>query len=416
VLPASLEDRVVLVTTSGEGSMDAYGALLAAHLSVDRMDTEVGRVSAELFGVPALSRRALRAVRADMRFVRALRARPPALWHFTNHHTLRYAPLARAPYVATVHDVIRQSDARDGTSYISPPNARDRGLLRLDAVGIRRAAAVIAPSRATKNALVRRLDLDPARVAVVHHGVDHRLFRPVARRLVDGPYLLYVGSDHPRKDLPTLLRAFATLKRDPRHADLRLVKVGDAGRPEGGFGADTKALVAALGIARDAVFTGRVPDADLPAYYTHATCLVLPSLAEGFGLPVLEAMACGTPPVVSSAGSLPEVAGYAGVVVAPRDARALHRALAELLADPLAQRELARRALARGRRFSWARAAAATVRVYAAVRDAGRPGDVEPRESEFEDRRSRSPGESRFASGEPAVARVVGRPSGSPRC
>jgi glycosyltransferase involved in cell wall biosynthesis len=374
----SLARRVTIVVTRGTGSMDETAERLAAHLPVPAVRTRIGQVSAEVFDVPALSRAALAALRADVRFVRALRRRPPALWHFPNHHTLRYAPAAGAPYVASVHDLIRQLDAREAAGYISRPNRRDRAVLRLDALGIRRASAIITPSRATKRALVERLGLDTARIAVVHHGVDHARFRPVARRLVAGPYLLYVGSDHPRKDLPTLLRAFAALKRDRRFAAVRLVKVGEPGRPEGGYGVDTQALIAELGLRRDVVLTGRVSDDDLPAYYAHAEAVVLPSRAEGFGLPVLEAMACGAPAVVSAAGALPEVAGDAGLVVAPADPGALRSALERLLGDPALRAELAARARTRAAGFSWPRAAAETLRVYAAVLEGGRAGDVEP--------------------------------------
>jgi glycosyltransferase involved in cell wall biosynthesis len=371
--------RVVVVTTGGTGSMDECGARLAAELALERVHVPEGTLDAELFGVPAVSRAALRALLRDAAFVRRLRAGRPALWHFTNHHTARYGPVCGAPYVASVYDVIRQLDARAGALFISRPNRRDRVLLRADAAGARRAVAVCAPSRATKRDLVAHLGIPPRRIAVIPLGIDHERFRPGGARPLAGRYVLYVGSEHPRKNLVTLLRAFAALRRDRRFADVRLAKVGAAGTSEAAFADDARAAVDELGLGESVVFTGRVPDAELPRWYANAECAALPSLAEGFGLPAAEAMACGCPVVVSSAGALPEVVGAAGVVVPARDARALASALAELLADAGARHERAARGLQRSRAFTWAEAAADTRRVYAAALGEAdwAPGDVE---------------------------------------
>src|SRR5215211_5970824 len=283
---------VRLVTTVGGGSMDAYARCLterlAGHDGVRTLETDVYPRVAELFNVPLLSLPAARAAREDLRFLRRLRqVREPL--HLPNHHLGRYGRFLAVPYVVTVHDLIRYFDLKGRGPLIHRPNLRDRLYLGLDYAGIRRATALIAVSQTTKRDLVRHLGIPPARVAVVYEGLDHGLFRPVDRRLVDAPYILFVGSEHPRKDLPTLLCAFRLLKDQPRFGDLRLVKVGAAG-----------------GLQDDVVFTERVPDADLPAYYGGAACLVLPSRYEGFGFPPLEAMACGCPAIVANAGALPE--------------------------------------------------------------------------------------------------------------
>src|SRR5215211_5422151 len=361
---------VRLVTTVGGGSMDAYARCLterlAGHDGVRTLETDVYPRVAELFNVPLLSLPAARAAREDLRFLRRLRqVREPL--HLPNHHLGRYGRFLSVPYVVTVHDLIRYFDLKGRGPLIHRPNLRDRLYLGLDYAGIRRAAALIAVSHTTKRDLVRHLGIPPERIAVVYEGVDHARFHPVDRRLVDAPYVLFVGSEHPRKNLATLLRAFRLLKDEARFRDLRLVKVGAAGGREAPFRRRTLAAVAALGLEDDVVFTGRVPDADLPAYYGGAACLVLPSLYEGFGFPPLEAMACGCPAVVADAGALPEVAGDAALVVTPRDPLALAHAMATLLTDDDARRTLVRRGLERARRFSWERAAERTLAVYRAV-------------------------------------------------
>src|SRR5215211_5987689 len=334
-----------LVTTVGGGSMDAYAQCLAQELTrhggVRTLQTDVYQRVAELFNVPLLSRVAAGAAREDAHFIATLRrVREPV--HLPNHHLGRYGRFVSVPYVVTVHDLIRYFDLKGWGPFIHRPNLRDRLYLGLDYAGIRRATALIAVSQTTKRDLVRHLGIPPARVAVVYEGIDHGRFRPVARRLVDAPYVLFVGSEHPRKDLPTLLRAFRLLKQQPPFGELRLVKVGPAGGREAPFRRRTLAAVAALGLepGRDVLFTERVPDADLPAYYSGAACLALPSLYEGFGFPPLEAMACGCPAVVADAGALPEIAGDAALVVPPRDPRALARAMATLLTDDDARRTL----------------------------------------------------------------------------
>jgi hypothetical protein len=130
--------------------------------------------------------------------------------------------------VITVHDLMRMFDVSSSTPLIHRPSVQERIFLSLDAAGIRRAADVIAVSHTTKRDLERYLGIPETRIAVVHEGLDHELFRVVEARPFDFPYLLYVGSGQPRKNLVTLLRAFALLKRKPQFADLKVVKVGAA--------------------------------------------------------------------------------------------------------------------------------------------------------------------------------------------
>ncbi|MDQ4129763.1 MAG: glycosyltransferase family 4 protein, partial [Actinomycetota bacterium] len=287
--------------------------------------------------------------------------------HLTHHHLARYGPLIGRPYLLTVHDLIRYFDLRGFGVFINPPNLRDRICLRLDYRGFVTATAIISVSRTTKWDLTRHLGIPPDRIFVVHEGLDHDLFRPVERRLVDSPYVLFVGSEHPRKNLATLLRAFAALKRERRFRSLRLVKVGAAGSSEAPFRAPTRELVHELGLERDVVFTEEVPDEDLPAYYSGAACLVLPSRYEGFGFPPLEAMACGCPVVISSAGALAEVAGEAALRVAADDVDGFRAAMRAVVTEPSLSSGLRERGFNRAREFSWERAARDTALVYEIV-------------------------------------------------
>ena len=358
---------VLLVATTGCGSLDLYSQKLAERLAVRRLETDAYRRSAEGFNVPLVSRRSLAGFAFDVRFTRLLRRLDAELLHLPNHHMGRYAIGLRTPYVVTVHDLIRYLDAQGRALYIHRPNARDRLLVRADARGIQQAAAVIAVSQTTKRDLVTHLGVDAERIFVVHEGVDHALLRPTERRLLAEPYVLFVGSEQPRKNLRRLFLAFAVLKRDRRFRALRLVKVGRAGGQEAPFRAQTLAAAAEAGIERDLVFTGRVPEADLAAYYSGAACLVLPSLYEGFGLPPIEAMACGCPVVVSTAGALPEMTDGAALAVEPTDVGALADAMRRVLVDDEVRADLHRRGLRHARAFSWERTARETTAVYRAA-------------------------------------------------
>ena len=369
---------VTVVVTHGPGSLDHCSKRLAEQLppSVRRLHTDVLERSGDRWEIPLASRRALRSLRIDLAFAQRLRAVPPGIVHLTNHHLGRYARVLTQPYVMTLHDVMRLLDLRGA----DPPlvcslTARDRMMLRLDYDGVRRAAAVIAPSAFAARDAVARLGIGEDRVAVVPWGVDHERFRPVDRRLFDFPYVLYVGTEQPRKNLDALLRAFAVLAAE--RPDLRLVKVGAPGGEGDAFRRATQRVVEKLRLGDRVVFTGRIGEDDLVAAYAGAACLVLPSLHEGFGLPALEAMACGCPVVVSNAGSLPEVVGGAGLVVEP-EPRALASAIRSTLDDER-RAELRARGLRRAARFTWHATAERTLDVYRALAgEPSRPPELVP--------------------------------------
>ena len=356
---------VVLATTGGTGSLDRYGRELAARVDLPTVMINGGTRTGDLFGVPLLSRRSLELLRSDLAHVRLLRRAAGRVLHFPHHHLARYGHFLSGPFILTVHDLIRFFDLSGREVLIHRPNVRDRLLLRLDYAAMKRASALIAVSQTTKRDLVRHLGVPDERIAVVYQGIDHERFRPVDRRLLDEPYLLFVGSEHPRKNLAAVLRAFAVLKHEPGLRDLKLVKVGAPGGSEAPFREQTLALVRSLGLEADVIFTGRVPDDDLPAWYSGALCLAWPSLYEGFGFPPLEAMACGCPVVASTRGSLPEILGPAALLVEPQDLDGLVAAIRALVLDRSPR--VVERGLAHASRFSWDRTSRETIRVYESV-------------------------------------------------
>lgn len=271
-------------------------------------------------------------------------------------------PLAHPASVVTVHDL----------GYLSFPEAHTaRRRLELHLTtrwSLRAARRVIAISHATRADLLRRYGADPARVAVVHHGLGGG-FRPVedpaavaaamARHGLTAPYFLYVGTVQPRKNLGRLIEAFAAATAGaggPPHT------LAIAGRR--GWLSDTiERRAAELGAAGRVRMLGYLPDADLPALLSGATAFLFPSLYEGFGMPVLEAMACGAPVLTSTTSSLPEVAGDAALLVDPADTAAIAAAIGRLAADAALRAELRARGLARAASFTWERCARETLAV-----------------------------------------------------
>jgi glycosyltransferase involved in cell wall biosynthesis len=271
--------------------------------------------------------------------------------HHATHINVPYA--ARVPVVLTVHDLMAYLDR--GVARSRTARAYYRGVFPR---AVRRATIVVAVSPFTARQLVDTFGLTPDRLRIVEHGLDHTRWRPRPAAEIAGGrarfglperYLLYVGTAKPHKNLATLLAAHR-----PRHAPLVLV-------------GPTRAELTAAGLEPPGggrvIVLGRVPDDALPALYAGARALVLPSLHEGVGFPPLEAMACGTPAVVSDRGALPETVGDAGVVVPALDTDAWDEALARIDEDEPVRAEL----IDRGKRWTADRDWAAAARRYADV-------------------------------------------------
>jgi len=259
--------------------------------------------------------------------------------------------LAPCRQVVTVHDVFAAIEP----AWFAPRTGMQLRMSQRRAA--RKASAVIAVSECTKRDLVERMGVPAERIRVVYNGVDHSRFRPmevdpeaVARRYgVPHPFVLCVGSLMPWRNAPRLLRATARL-------GFGLLFVG-----RDIWGTDPTARLAAENHWDWARFAGYVADADLPAVYAAAQVFAYPSLYEGFGIPPVEAMACGIPVVASTAGALPEVLGDAALLVDPYDEDALAEALQAAAED---RGLLRRRGFARAKRYAWPAAAAETWQVY----------------------------------------------------
>ena len=303
---------------------------------------------------------------------REMLAHPPDLL-FVPSHVL---PLARPRRsVVTVHDLGYHYHPEAHTAW---QNVYLRWSTRHNA---RSATRVLADSEATRRDLVNYYHTPPDRIAVVYPGRDETL-APVsdpallagvrARYGLADPYLLYVGTLQPRKNLVRLVQAFSRLpallagQEQPPHLP-GLVLAG----MKGWLHDEIVSQVRALGLEGQVLLPGYVPEDDLPALLSGALAFVFPSLYEGFGLPVLEAMACGTPVICSNTSSLPEVAGDAALLVDPHDVESLARAMLRLLMNGHLRSELAARGLEQARRFSWRRCARETLAVLEAAAGAG---------------------------------------------
>lgn len=296
----------------------------------------------------------------DARWLRPLAQRLArcGLIHYPYHNLPPDWHAGRQKLVVTVHGAAAVEEPAWGVEKGRAATIRQR----LAAAG-ERLAHVVTVSAWAGREIAQAYDLDPARITPIPHGVDHALFHPRregAASPVGGPYLLHVGPCSPRKNVGTLVEAFAQLRH--RHGvPHRLLLVGrdDAHRQA------VLARCAALGVS-DAVDTpGLVDDRQLADLYRGADCFIFPSLYEGFGMPVLEAMACGTPVITSNVTALPEVAGSAAHLLAePRDADALAAALYRMLEDGAWRQALVRRGLAHARQFTWQRTAQMHLHLY----------------------------------------------------
>ncbi len=299
-------------------------------------------------------------------------------------------PVPGLPSILPSEVAVGSADVFHATNYVSPRTfatplvvtVQDLALARFPDLGTRAlrrivertrrsveaAERVIAPSQSTRQDLIQLLGTPPGKIRVIAHGVDP-CFRPrrdardsasARQRFAFGRhYLLHVGTLEPRKNLTTLIGAYARLRREHRLEHL-LVLTGELGWSYKGI----FRLVDDLGLRNEVRMTGRLPASDLPGLYAGADLFVCPSLYEGFGLPVLEAMACGTPVVTSNVSSLPEVAGEAALLIDPRSEAELAEAMIRALTDTSLRKQMRSSGLDQARRFSWERCARETLAVY----------------------------------------------------
>jgi len=275
------------------------------------------------------------------------------------------APLTGfSPVVVTIHDLIPLllPEYRGGWHV--------RAYMALVARAAKRADLIIADSDASAQDVEQVLGISGDRVRVVHLAAG-TMYRPrcaeetlEARSRLGLPeqYLLYVGGFDRRKSVPELLKAYRQAL--PRLRGVPLVIGGQLPRIGTAFAPDPRRVAREFGIADKVQLLGHVSASDMPALYAGALALVYPSRYEGFGLPPLEALSCGTPVVATRASSLPEVVGEGGILVPPGDEEALSDAMCSLVEDEALRARLSKRGLEQAARFSWERTARETVAVY----------------------------------------------------
>jgi glycosyltransferase involved in cell wall biosynthesis len=268
-----------------------------------------------------------------------------------------------SPSVIICYDIIE---------YLMPeywPTAAHKAFVRTYLTGTMNADVVLTPSARTAEDIKK--SFKPKRVQVIQHGVDRTHFHPVDRRVFlkhfglpeERRYMLYVGSEQPRKNVPMVVRTFIKARKE--FPDLALIKVG---RAEEILGHPVREQLlkelSSAGLADQALFLDFVPDGFMAAAYSAADVFVFPSLYEGFGMPVLEAMACGTPVVASNTTAIPEVAGDAAILVPPTDEDSVLAAVSRVLRDSELRADLSVRGQHRAEQFNWDKSAKELLSLY----------------------------------------------------
>lgn len=299
-------------------------------------------------------------IRIPLTLSRELRKNPVDVLHVQ----FTAPPFAPCPVVVSIHDL----------SFEHLPETfrkRSRTQLRLTVrYSARRAARLIALSEHGREDLISTYDVQPSLVNVIplappaHFAPvsDERELQRVRQTYgIDGEYILSVGSIQPRKNLSRLIAAYALLRRT--RPDDKLPKLVLVGKKAWLYG-ETLRAIKQHDVAQSVILTGYVPEGDLPALYSGALCLVYPSYFEGFGLPPIEAMKCGTAVIVGNRTSLPEVVGDAAVLVDPFDVQSIALAVGKVIDDPNFRWMLSVKGLERSRRFNWLDTARLTLKVY----------------------------------------------------
>lgn len=235
---------------------------------------------------------------------------------------------------------------------------------------ISKADRVITVSKFLKQELIKYLKVPEEKIKVIYNGKDEK-FKPVdqeeiaeikQRYNLDSSFILYVGVLQPLKNIPTLIKAYYKLKK--KGIKHKLVIAGG----KGWMYKEIFRIIEKLNLQKEIIFTGHVPNDELPKLYAAADLFVFPSIYEGFGMPPLEAMACGTPVITSDRGALPEVVGDAGIMVNPYDVDELANEMYRVLNDDSLKKDMIKKGLKRAKMFSWEKCAKEVLKVYEELR------------------------------------------------
>jgi len=264
-------------------------------------------------------------------------------------------------YVVTIHDLITRIYPRTFT--VKQRLIQNTLLPHI----LRKADRIIADSHSTKNDIIEFYPRHADKIRVVYEGVETQFFprssqeieRVLNKYNIDFKYFFFLGTIEPRKNIARLVEAFIQLKQEG-DVEQRLVITGR----KGWLYKEILEKINKSHFSQDIIFTDFVDDEDLPFLYSGAEIFLYPSLYEGFGLPVLEAMACGTPVITSNLSSLPEVAGDAGILIDPMNAEEIVQAMDKLSRDRKLGEELQKKGLERAKLFSWERVAKETLKLY----------------------------------------------------
>jgi glycosyltransferase involved in cell wall biosynthesis len=335
--------KIVFMRCVGAGSPAVYSGELAKRLSRDP------RIEIKDINIPFKSYSELGS------WVKYIVNHRDKVFHFPFQHYAKFALFAKTSIV-TVHDMW-------GFDYPIFPEVKDYLYRKMDHAGIKHATHLITVSSFSKREITEYLHIDPEKITVVYNGLNHNLFRPVdAPSPFSYDYILFVGSEQPRKNFKTLLKAFKILKEKKEFNDLKLVKIGGPEKQE--FRDESLKEIQRLDLMNEVIFTGYVKDEDLPVYYSNARCLVSPSLCEGFGLPVVEAMACGCPVITANTSAFPEILGDAGIIRDPFDFNGFAEDIEKLRKTDSMREELIGKGFKRVKMFSWESAAEKIIKIY----------------------------------------------------
>lgn len=291
----------------------------------------------------------------------------PDVFFSTAHYGPRFSSV---PYVVTIHDL----------SYIHfPALFKKSDLLQLtswSSYSIKNSAAIIAPSQSTKDDIIKNYSTLPSKITVIYEGYDRARFKmysraqitkTLAKYEIDGDYLIFVGTLQPRKNLERLIGAFGRVHA--KQKNLKLVIAGKAGWLYDSILGKAKKL----GIDGNVIFLDFVPSDDLPLLVSGAKVYVNPSLWEGFGIPVIEAQACGVPVIVSNVSSLPEIVGDSGILFDPQSEQEIADAIAVLLNNEKLRNLYIKKGFLNIGRFSWEKCAKETISVLLKVASGRNP-------------------------------------------